>query len=235
MKLRNLETTTNHNPDLPFLLSTNPKSNLQKGIKVYVQSFRGLPLRLRVQDDWNEFEDRLPDAFQEAADEVLAQTGELEKGDNCWFLYGYRHGSLKGVAKLVINEILNTIDEKALLQWKKAALKDTHKRTPIHSIALVCSYLKNNPLSFNNIRSQALKTSTSLYQQQKSLSLSFSYHTSNPHEPIFPQELSKEIDTISGMIKAMNTPSQTMRRYAIQYFTDLCNTRIDRYYPTHQS
>ncbi len=216
MQLRNLETTTNRASDLTFSNSTGFKNSLQQGLKVYVQSFRGLPLKVRVQDDWNEWEENLPEQFQEAADEVIQLTGTSEKYGNCWFFYGYRHGNLFSVAQLVIDEITSTIDDQAIEQWKRAALKN--RQLPvIHSISWIRSYLRLNPLAFQNLRNTSQQTQPPLF--------SFQFFSDNPSHD------DSQFDNIASIIKAMNHPSPTLRKHAIQFFTNLCDKRIDRFQP----
>lgn len=241
MQLRNLESTSNEKHDDALAFSSSFRFRFEKSVEVYVQSFRGLPLRIRTQNEWGQFDCMLPEHFQEAAEDVMRETQESDQ-DMCWFLYGYRHGLLEEVAQLVTREIAATIDESQLESWKHKALNYQHSTS---SVSLLRHYLRNHPTSFQHVRPKEALFQTgsfnALHEQSQELDAvphqtgaHTAFKVAAGHANRLDQEHFDHIEDASSfasMIKAMNSPSQTLRQTAYQYFLTQCQNRCDVYIP----
>lgn len=114
------------NPD--FLSSTLEGNSsimrLMSSAEVYIAFFRGLPIQLRVCNDYGEYTCMLPERFQRAYAHVLRKLGADAQRDTEWSFYGRRHGDLEEVAEVVIAELDAAIDSDSLEQWQIQAVRD---------------------------------------------------------------------------------------------------------------
>ena len=79
-------------------------------VEVYLQVFRGLPVRFRIQHELRQIYRPLPPRFQAALEQALAHHAAHIEQDATWELYGLRYGKLSEVADLVVEELNREID-----------------------------------------------------------------------------------------------------------------------------
>lgn len=116
---------------------------LMGAAKVYVQFFRGLPVRVRVRDQRGEHVSNLPERFQLALAHVLKHSGANVQREGAWSFYGYRHGSLQEAGDVVIAELNMAIDDDDLIKWTQGAVNDC-EISLVHSIYSV-AFLESSP------------------------------------------------------------------------------------------
>lgn len=91
-------------------------------VEVYLQTFRGLPVRFRVQHELRQIYRPLPPRFQMALEQALLQhNGDLDE-ESTWELYGFRYGELNEVADTVVEELNREIDADELSRRLQLAL-----------------------------------------------------------------------------------------------------------------
>lgn len=111
------------NSPLPFGQHHSTK-RLLASAEVYLEFFRGLPIRLRVCNDYGDYTCMLPLRFQQAFAHVLQKLGSQAAKETEWSFFGRRHGLLEEVAELVISELDAAIDNESLERWQTQALRD---------------------------------------------------------------------------------------------------------------
>lgn len=123
--------------------------HLMGAAKVYVQYFRGLPLRVRVRDERGEHVSELPERFKKAAQKMERVLGTNINRDGMWSFYGYRHGSLEEAAEVVVAELDMTIDDSAIDEWCEGAAQDREISLlhPIYSVAMLTSPVQEEYLA----------------------------------------------------------------------------------------
>lgn len=92
-------------------------------VKVYVQTFRKIPMQIRVKSDGNEVRKSLPDSFVQAAMEAGMASANLIK-ERKLEDYGIRYGEPEEIAEEVIRELTAAYPEdrlKALVEKAKEA------------------------------------------------------------------------------------------------------------------
>lgn len=92
--------------------------------EVYLEFFRGLPIRLRACNDYGDYTCMLPIRFQHAFARVLQTVGTQAAKETEWTFFGRRHGQLEEVAELVISELDAAIDNESLERWQTQAVRD---------------------------------------------------------------------------------------------------------------
>jgi hypothetical protein len=96
-------------------------------VQVLVQTFRGIPIQIKVVDPEGEKRISLPARFNEAAMLVQEKTGADYLKERYWADWGVRYGSRDVVAAEVADEINGTIDEPSFDRIKHAALGEASK------------------------------------------------------------------------------------------------------------
>jgi hypothetical protein len=91
-------------------------------IAIAVQTFRGIPIQVKVTDRQGEKRLALSSRFNEAAQTVQAQSGADYLKERYWADWGVRYGSLEEVATDVLEEIEGSLDAKEFDRVVKIAL-----------------------------------------------------------------------------------------------------------------
>lgn len=102
----------------------------QGQVEVLVQTFRDIPIQVKVTDGINEERIGLPERFGEAARELQTHFGGDYLKERHWAEWGVRYGSLEEVAREVAEEIEARMDEDRLNQRKRQAMGKTTEATP---------------------------------------------------------------------------------------------------------
>ncbi len=109
-------------------------------VSVFVQTFRGIPIQVKIMDGQGEKRVALDSRFSEAAQFVQAQSGGDYLKERYWDDRGPRYGSLEEVASQVVDEIEGTLDTKAIEQLVDKALGRSVEATEAtlpRSVALI--------------------------------------------------------------------------------------------------
>jgi hypothetical protein len=129
--------------------SSDPCANLLCAAEVHILYFRGLPLQIKVRHQKQEYRCSLPQRFQDAFARVVKRIKTNGKSECKWSFFGYRHGTLKQVAELIIGEFEASIDNNLLEQWEQKLTQD-REITFAHllfSLAMLRSPVEKNYLS----------------------------------------------------------------------------------------
>ncbi len=142
-------------------------------VRVFVQTFKNIPIQIKVVDAQGETRISLGDRFDQDAQEIQKQTGANYLKERYWADHGVRYGDRIEVANEVAEEIRGTFDENKLEQAKAQALGQT----------------QNSPLSFDTLKEwlhdkdwhRRLMAVQELSQLQESLPLlTFALKDANP-------------------------------------------------------
>jgi hypothetical protein len=90
--------------------------------QILVQTFRGIPIQVKVVDSEGETRVSLGDRFNEAAQFVQAKIGADYLKERYWADHGVRYGARADIANEIAEEIQGTFDEDTLEQTKAQAL-----------------------------------------------------------------------------------------------------------------
>ena len=96
-------------------------------VQVLVQTFRGVPVQVKVVDSDGEKRISLPARFNEAAISIQEKTGADFLKERYWADFGLRYGNRDEVAAEVADELNGTIDEPALERITTTAAGETSK------------------------------------------------------------------------------------------------------------
>jgi hypothetical protein len=91
-------------------------------VAVLVQTFKGIPIQVKIVDTHGEKRIALASRFSEAAQSVQAETGADYLKERYWADWGIRYGPLDVIATEVVAEIEGTQDEAAVGRLKQRAL-----------------------------------------------------------------------------------------------------------------
>jgi hypothetical protein len=91
-------------------------------VQAFVQTFRGIPIQIKIVDSQGETRAALSVRFNETAQAVQAETGADYLAERYWADYGHRYGERSEVAKELAEEIEGTFDESTLERAKAQAL-----------------------------------------------------------------------------------------------------------------
>ena len=94
-------------------------------VSVLVQTFRGIPIQVKVVDADGEKRIALEQRFANAAQLVQEKCGADYLTERYWADYGARYGPRDEVAAEVVDEINGTIDERSLTTLMATALSET--------------------------------------------------------------------------------------------------------------
>ena len=100
---------------------------------VLVQTFKGIPIQVKVVDTRGEKRIALVPRFSEAAQLVQAETGADYLKERYWADWGVRYGPLDDIALEVVAEIEGTLDDAALKRLIQRALGEEVAGAPIRS------------------------------------------------------------------------------------------------------
>jgi hypothetical protein len=90
--------------------------------QVLVQTFRGIPIQIKIVDAEGETRISLGDRFNKAAQFVQAETGADYLKERYWADHGVRYGPREAVANEVAEEVQGTFDESTLEKAQAQAL-----------------------------------------------------------------------------------------------------------------
>lgn len=99
-----------------------PVAEASGQVQVLVQTFRGLPIQVKVTDGAMEERVGLPPRFGNTARELQAQLGADFLKERYWADWGFRYGTLTEVAQDIHEEIEHMMDDAALARQKQLAL-----------------------------------------------------------------------------------------------------------------
>jgi hypothetical protein len=91
-------------------------------VSVHIQTFRGIPIQVKVSGLSTEKRISVGSRFSDAAQRIQNETGADFLKERYWADWGVRYGVLEVVAAEVADEIAGTIDDKALKQLVLEAL-----------------------------------------------------------------------------------------------------------------
>jgi Virulence factor/Scaffold protein Nfu/NifU N terminal/HEAT repeats len=94
------------------------------GASVVVQTFRGIPIQVKVSDGQSEKRIALDKRFSDAAQGVQVASGADYLKERHWADWGIRYGPVDDVAAEIVDEIEGTLDAPALEQLAARALGD---------------------------------------------------------------------------------------------------------------
>jgi hypothetical protein len=97
----------------------------QGQVQVWVQTFRKIPIQVKVTDGISEERTALPERFGTAARELQVHLGADYLKERYWADWGIRYGTLTEVAQEVAEEIESLLDTAGLEQEKQLALEKT--------------------------------------------------------------------------------------------------------------
>lgn len=101
-----------------------PQSNDDYGvIKVFIQSFRGIPIQVKLEEDEEEKRFGLPQLFQEAIMKASAAS-ETFIFERKWIEQDPRYGNSDEIGKEVVEELTATYDKERLNQLVEVALEE---------------------------------------------------------------------------------------------------------------
>jgi len=101
---------SNHLEEAKITLSNNGQ------VQVLVQTFRDIPIQVKVSQGINEKRVGLPERFGSLARELQKHCGADYLKERHWADYGFRYGTLEEVAQEIITEIESLLDENTLRQ-----------------------------------------------------------------------------------------------------------------------
>ncbi len=91
-------------------------------VSVFVQTFRTIPIQVKVVGGNDEHRLSLGMRFNEVAMRIQDATGSDFLKERYWAVAGVRYGTVVEVAQEVFEEITGVIDEKALIEMEQKAL-----------------------------------------------------------------------------------------------------------------
>lgn len=91
-------------------------------VGVFVQTFRGIPIQVKVTDAHGENRVALDARFSDAAQQIQAQTGADFLKERYWADWGVRYGTREEVAAEVVDEISGSIDAAKMSTLVECAL-----------------------------------------------------------------------------------------------------------------
>jgi hypothetical protein len=104
-------------------------------VQVFVQTFRGIPIQIKVVDLQGETRAALSVRFNETAQAIQAETSADYLTERYWADYGRRYGERAEVAKELAEEIEGTFDETTLEHAKAQALGKAEAATiPVETL-----------------------------------------------------------------------------------------------------
>ena len=104
-------------------VETQRKSAEKEGqVQVHVQTFRGVPIQVKVTDAEGETRVSLGVRFNESAQSIQAQTGADYLAERYWADYGQRYGTREEIAAELAEEIEGTFDQNMMERVKAKAL-----------------------------------------------------------------------------------------------------------------
>jgi hypothetical protein len=94
----------------------------QEQVQVLVQTFRGIPIQVKVTDGITEKRLGLPSRFGDTARELQAHFGADYLKERYWAEWGIRYGTLAEVAEDIVTEIESVMDASTLERQKMLAM-----------------------------------------------------------------------------------------------------------------
>ena len=95
-------------------------------VKVFVQSFRRIPIQVKVSDGQAEKRIALESRFNDAVKRVQQESGADFLKERCWIDYGERYGALEDIASEVADEIQGSIADGKLDALVRLALASSN-------------------------------------------------------------------------------------------------------------
>lgn len=95
-------------------------------VQVLVQTFKGIPIQVKVVDSNSESRVSLGERFNEAAQFIQSKTGADFLKERYWADHGARYGNTEEIAKEVAEELQGIFNQSTLEQVKAKALGESH-------------------------------------------------------------------------------------------------------------
>ncbi|MEN1968087.1 conserved virulence factor C family protein [Lentibacillus sp. N15] len=124
--VRDVLGSAEENTDTDQLFTNHMSTDDHYGeVKVFIQSFRHLPVQVKLQDGENEQRFALPERFMNATMEASAASDNMLM-ERKWVEQSPRYGDMEAIGHEIVEEITASYDEARLQQLLQAALSDNY-------------------------------------------------------------------------------------------------------------